>query len=138
MLTRRDLIKSAGLSVAFGAVPATLAARTNDLNGWIVLADPKHSESMAFAGKLGVRGATVVEFSGRTDALWYRSLKGICTADVRPPVAGLIDRQRAYELRMFGENVLYFAAQRDFLPLTADSLESFVLAPMNSRRIVRL
>ena len=138
MLTRRDLMKSAGLTVALGAVPATLAARANDLNGWVVVADPKQPESMTFAGNLGIRGATIMEFSGRTDALWYRSLKGICTADVRPPLAGLIDRQRAYELRMFGENVLYVAAQRDFLPLTADSLESFVLAPMNSRRIVRL
>ena len=39
---------------------------------------------------------------------------------------------------MFGENELYYAAQRDFVPAAADSLESFVLLPMKSRGVVRL
>jgi len=138
MLTRRDLMKSAGLSVALGAVPVTLAARSNDLQGWVVLADPKLEESLTFAADLSARGATVVEFGGRTDELWYGTLRDVCTEGVRPVVAGVIDRQRAFELGMFCENALYFAAQQDVVPVTSDSLESFVLAPMNSRRVVRL
>ena len=138
MLTRRDLMKSAGLSVALGAVPVTLAARSNDLKGWVVLADPKFEESLAFAADLSARGATVVEFSGRTDELWYGTLRDVCTEGVRPVVAGVVDKQRAFELGMFCENALYFATQQDFVPVTSDSLESFVLAPMNSRRVVRL
>ena len=138
MLTRRDLMKFAGLSAALSAVPISLAARVNDLQGWVVLADPKLEESVTFAADLRARGATVVEFSGRTDEFWYGTLRDVCTDGVRPPVAGLVDRQRAFELRMFGENALYFASQRDFVPETADSLESFVLAPMNSCSAVRL
>ena len=138
MLTRRDLMKSAGLSVALGAVPVTLAARSNDLQGWVVLADPKLEESLSFAADLSARGATVVEFGGRTDELWYGTLRDVCTEGVRPVVAGVVDRQRAFELGMFCENALYFAAQQDFVPVTSNSLESFVLAPMNSRRVVRL
>lgn len=143
MLTRRDLMKSAGLSMALGAVPVTLAARSDglresDLEGWVVLADPKLEESLSFAADLSARGATVVEFSGRTDELWYGTLKDACTEGVRPVVAGLVDRQRSFELGMFSENALYFATQRDFVPAASDSLESFVLAPMNSRRVVRL
>ena len=138
MLTRRDLMKSAGLSVALGAVPVTLAARGNDLQGWVVLADPKFEESLSFAADLSARGATVLEFGGRTDELWYGTLREVCTEGVRPVVAGLIDRQRAFELGMFCENALYFATQQDFVPVPSDSLESFVLAPMNSRRVVRL
>lgn len=138
MLNRRDLMKSAGLSVALGAVPVSLAARVDDLQGWVVLADPSLGESLSFAADLRARGATVLEFSGQTDEFWYGTLRDLCTARVRPPVAGLIDRQRAFELRMFSENTLYFAAQRDFVPLTANSLESFVLAPMNSRDVFRL
>ena len=138
MLTRRDLMKSAGLSVALGAVPVTLAARGSDLQGWIVLADPKLEESLSFAADLSARGATVVEFSGRTDELWYGTLRDDCTDGVRPPIAGVVDRQRAFELGMFCENALYFAAQQDFVPVSSNSLESFVLAPMNSRRVVRL
>ena len=138
MLTRRDLMKSAGLSVALGAVPVTLAARGNDLRGWVVLADPEFKESLAFAADLSARGATVVEFGGRTDELWYGTLRDVCTEGVRPVVAGVIDRQRAFELGMFCENALYFATQQDFVPETPDSLESFVLAPMNSRRVARL
>ena len=138
MLNRRDLMKSAGLSVALGAVPVSLAAREDDLKGWIVLADPSHGESLSFAADLGARGARVLEFSGQTDKFWYGTLRDFCTARVRPPVAGLIDHQRAFELRMFSENNLYFAAQRDFVPRTANSLESFVLAPMNARDVVRL
>ena len=138
MLTRRDLMKSAGLSVALGAVPVTLAARRNDLQGWVVLADPKIEESLSFAADLSARGATVVEFSGRTDELWYGTLRDVCTEGVRPVVAGVVDRQRTFELGMFCENALYFAAQQDFVPVTSESLESFVLAPMNSRRVVRL
>ena len=138
MLTRRDLMKSAGLSVALGAVPVTLAARSNDLRGWVVLADPKFEESLTFAADLSARGATVVEFGGRTDELWYGTLRDACTEGVRPVVAGVVDRQRAFELGMFCENALYFSAQQDVVPVTSDSLESFVLAPMNSRRVVRL
>lgn len=138
MLTRRDLMKSAGLSVALGAVPVTLAARSSDLQGWVVLADPAIEESLALAADLSARGATVLEFSGRTDELWYGTLRDVCTHGQRPTIAGLVDRQRAFELGMFGENALYFAAQQDFVPVTSDSLESFVLAPMNSRDVVRL
>lgn len=157
MFTRRDLMKSAGLSAALGALPVSLAARMPerlragdsrrgrelraDLGGWIVLADPEFEDSLAFAADLRIRGAEVLECSGRVDALWYRTLRGICTAAVRPPVAGLLDRRQALELRLFGENVLYFAAQRDFAPLRApgaDSLESFVLAPIDSRGVARL
>ena len=138
MLTRRDLMKSAGLSVALGAVPVTLAARSNDLQGWVVLADPKLEESLSFAADLSARGATVVEFSGRTDELWYGTLRDVCTDGIRPVVAGVVDRQRAFELGMFCENALYFATQQDFVPASSNSLESFVLAPMNSRRVVRL
>lgn len=138
MLTRRDLMKSAGLTVALGAVPVTLAARSKELKGWVVLADPKLEESLIFAADLSARGATVVEFGGRTDELWYGTLRDACTDGVRPVVAGVIDRQRAFELGMFCENALYFAAQQDVVPVTSDSLESFVLAPMNSRRVVRL
>ncbi|MYJ95744.1 MAG: hypothetical protein F4053_09235 [Proteobacteria bacterium] len=138
MLTRRDLMKSAGLSVALGAVPVTLAARSNDLQGWVVLADPKLEESLSFAADLSARGATVVEFGGRTDELWYGTLRDVCTDGIRPVVAGVVDRQRAFELGMFCENALYFSAQQDVVPVTSDSLESFVLAPMNSRRVVRL
>ena len=138
MLTRRALMKSAGLSVALGAVPVTLAARGSDLQGWIVLADPKIEESLSFAADLSARGATVVEFSGRTDELWYGTLRDVCTDGVRPVVAGVVDSQRAFELGMFCENALYFAAQRDVVPVSSNPLESFVLAPMNSRRVVRL
>ena len=138
MLTRRDLMKSAGLSVALGAVPVTLAARASDLQGWVVLADPNIEESLTFAADLSARGATVVEFGGRTDELWYGTLRDACTDGIRPVIAGVIDRQRAFELGMFCENALYFATQQDFAPATPDSLESFVLAPMNSRRVVRL
>ena len=138
MLTRRDLMKSAGLAMAVGAVPVSVAARTNDLQGWVVLADPKLEESLTFAADLSARGATVVEFGGRTDELWYGTLRDACTDGVRPVVAGVIDRQRAFELGMFCENALYFAAQQDVVQVTSDSLESFVLAPMNSRRVVRL
>ncbi|MDE0006423.1 MAG: hypothetical protein OXQ29_27350 [Rhodospirillaceae bacterium] len=138
MLTRRDLMKSAGLAMAVGAVPVSVAARTNDLRGWVVLADPKFEESLSFAADLSARGATVVEFSGRTDELWYGTLRDACTEGVRPVVAGVVDRQRAFELGMFCENALYFAAQQDFVPVSSNSLESFVLAPMNSRRVVRL
>ena len=138
MLTRRDLMKSAGLSVALGAVPVTLAARSNDLQRWVVLADPKFEESLTFAADLSARGATVVEFGGRTDELWYGTLRDVCTEGVRPVVAGVIDRQRAFELGMFCENALYFATQQDFMPVSSNSLESFVLAPMNSRHVVRL
>lgn len=138
MLTRRDLMKSAGLSVALGAVPVTLAARGSDLQGWVVLADPKLEESLSFAADLSARGATVVEFGGRTDELWYGTLRDVCTEGVRPVIAGLVDRQRAFELGMFCENALYFATQQDVVPVHSDSLESFVLAPMNSRRVVRL
>ncbi|MYF70397.1 MAG: hypothetical protein F4181_10735 [Proteobacteria bacterium] len=138
MLTRRDLMKSAGLSVALGAVPVTLAARSNDLQGWVVLADPKLEESLSFAADLSARGATVVEFGGRTDELWYGTLRDVCTDGIRPVVAGVVDRQRAFELGMFCENALYFATQQDFVPVSSNSLESFVLAPMNSRRVVRL
>ena len=49
MLNRRDLMKSAGLSVALGAVPVSLAARVDDLQGWVVLADPSRGESLSFA-----------------------------------------------------------------------------------------
>ena len=138
MLTRRDVMKTAGLSVALGAVPVSLAARANDLQGWVVLADPKFGESMSFAADLRARGATVVEFSGRTDEFWYGNLRNVCTTGVRPPLAGLIDRQQAYELGMFCDNALYYAAQQDFVPVTEETLESFVLAPMNSRGVVRL
>ncbi len=138
MFTRRDLMKSAGLSVALGAVPVTLAARSNDLQDWVVLADPKFEESLSFAADLSARGATVLEFSGRTDELWYGTLRNVCTDGVRPVIAGIVDSQRAFELGMFCENALYFATQQDFLPVHSDSLESFVLAPMNSRRVVRL
>ncbi len=138
MLTRRDVMKSAGLSVALGAAPISLAARTKDLQGWVVLADPTLEASVSFAAGLRARGAAVVEFSGPTDVFWYRTLRDVCTTGVRPTVAGLIDRQQAFDLRMFGENALYFASQRDFVPETADSLESFVLTPMNSRSAVRL
>lgn len=138
MLTRRDLMKSAGLAMAVGAVPVSVAARTNDLRGWVVLADPKFEESLSFAADLSARGATVVEFGGRTDELWYGTLRDVCTDGVRPVVAGVIDRQRAFELGMFCENALYFATQQDFVPVPSDSLKSFVLAPMNSRRVVRL
>ena len=138
MLTRRDLMKSAGLSVALGAVPVMLAARSSDLEGWVVLADPAIGESLTFAADLRARGATVLEFGGRTDELWYGTLRDACTEGERPTIAGLVDRQRAFELGMFGENALYFAAQRDFVPVTSGSLESFVLAPMNSRGVVRL
>ena len=142
MLTRRDLMKSAGLSVALGAVPVTLAARGNDLpsdlQGWVVLADPESQESLSFAADLSARGATILEFGGRTDELWYGTLRDVCTEGARPVIAGLVDRQRAFELGMFCENALYFAAQQDFVPQTLDSLESFVLAPMNSRHTVRL
>ena len=138
MLTRRDLMKSAGLSVALGAVPVTLAARSNDLQGWVVLADPKLEESLSFAADLSARGATVVEFGGRTDELWYGTLRDVCTDGIRPVVAGVVDRQRAFELGMFCENALYFATQQDFVPVSSNSLGSFVLAPMNSRRVVRL
>ena len=79
MLTRRDLMKSAGLAMAVGAVPVSVAARTNDLRGWVVLADPKFEESLSFAADLSARGATVVEFSGRTDELWYGTLRDACT-----------------------------------------------------------
>ncbi len=138
MFTRRDLMKSAGLSVALGAVPVTLAARSNDLQDWVVLADPKFEESLSFAADLSARGATVLEFSGRTDELWYGTLRNVCTDGVRPVIAGIVDSQRAFELGMFCENALYFATQQDFLPVPSNSLESFVLAPMNSRRVVRL
>lgn len=138
MFTRRDLMKSAGLSVALGAVPVTLAARSNDLQDWVVLADPKFEESLSFAADLSARGATVLEFSGRTDELWYGTLRNVCTDGVRPVIAGIVDSQRAFELGMFCENALYFASQQDFVPVHSDSLESFVLAPMNSRRVVRL
>lgn len=145
MLTRRDLMKSAGLSVALGAVPVTLVARARhnmkrarDLQGWVVLADPKIEESLSFAADLGARGATVVEFGGRTDELWYGTLRDACTEGARPAIAGLVDRQRAFELGMFCENALYFAPQQDFVPATPDTLEPFVLAPMNSRHVVRL
>ena len=138
MLTRRDLMKSAGLSVALGAVPVTLAARASDLQGWVVLADPNVEESLTFAADLSARGATIVEFGGRTDELWYGTLRDACTDGIRPVIAGVIDRQRALELGMFCENALYFATQQDFAPVPSDSLQSFVLAPMNSRRIVRL
>ena len=138
MLTRRDLMKSAGLSVALGAVPVTLAARASDLQGWVVLADPKLEESLTFAADLSARGATVVEFGGRTDELWYGTLRDACTDGIRPVIAGVVDRQRAFELGMFCENALYFATQQDFAPVPSDSLQSFVLAPMNSRRIIRL
>ena len=138
MLNRRDLMKSVGLSVALGAVPVSLAAREDDLKGWIVLADPSHGESLSFAADLRARGATVVEFSGRTDEIWYKTLREVCTTGIRPPLAGLIDRQRAYELGMFCDNALYYAAQQDFVPVTEEALESFVLAPMNSRAVVRL
>ncbi len=138
MLTRRDVMKTAGLSVALGAVPVSLAARANDLQGWVVLADPKFAESMSFAADLRARGATVVEFSGRTDEFWYKTLRDACTTGIRPPLAGLIDRQQAYELGMFCDNALYYAAQQDFVTVTEETLESFVLAPMNSRGVVRL
>ena len=138
MLTRRDLMKSAGLAMAVGAVPVSVVARANDLRGWVVLADPKFEESLSFAANLGARGATVLEFSGRTDELWYGALRGVCVNDVRPVIAGLVDRQRAIELGMFCENALYFASQQDFVPVTSDSLKSFVLTPMNSRHVVRL
>ena len=138
MFTRRDLMKSAGLSVALGAVPVTLAARSNDLQDWVVLADPKFEESLSFAADLSARGATVLEFSGRTDELWYGTLRNVCTDGVRPVIAGIVDSQRAFELGMFCENALYFASQQDFVPVHSDTLESFVLAPMNSRRVVRL
>lgn len=138
MLTRRDVMKSAGLSVALSAAPISLAARTNDLQGWVVLADPKLDASVSFAADLKARGATVVAFSGQTDVFWYGTLRDVCTTGARPTVAGLIDRQQAFDLRMFGENALYCASQRDFVPATADSLESFVLTPMNSRSAVRL
>ena len=138
MLTRRDLMKSAGLSVALGAVPVTLAARASDLQGWVVLADPNIEESLTFAADLSARGATVVEFGGRTDELWYGTLRDACTDGIRPVIAGVVDRRRAFELGMFCENALYFATQQDFAPVASDSLQSFVLAPMNSRRVVRL
>ncbi len=138
MLTRRELMKSAGVSMALGSVPVSLAARARDLRGWVVLADPKLEESMSFAAALGARGATIVEFGGRTDELWYGTLRAVCTAGARPAVAGLVDRRRALELRMFGENALYFAAQRNFVPGAPETLESFVLAPMNSRGVARL
>jgi len=138
MLTRRDVMKTAGLSVALGAVPVSLAARANDLQGWVVLADPNFGESMSFAADLRARGATVVEFSGRTDEFWYKTLRDVCTTGIRPPLAGLIDRQQAYELGMFCDNALYFATQQNFVPVTEETLESFVLAPMNSRGVVRL
>lgn len=138
MLTRRDLMKSASLSVALAAVPVSLSARATDLEGWVVLADPKIEESLSFAADLRARGATVLEFGGRTDELWYGTLRDVCTHGDRPVIAGLLDGQRALELGMFGENALYFAARKNFVPVTSNSLESFVLAPMNYRENICL